>query len=148
MQRINRNLVVILSISLVIGVVLVGGCTPKQETQTQIIENVTPEEASILIQENRANADFIIIDFRSPSEFAELHIENAILIDFSRYSSTSLGTQLDTLNKDRIYLIYSSSGNRSRMSLAVMKGLKFLEIYHLPGGIIAWNAEGLPVVTE
>lgn len=148
MQKINRSLLVILSISMVIGIVLVGGCTPKQDTQTQKFENITPEDASALVQENQNNPDFVIIDFRSPSEFAELHIENAILIDFSQYTSTNFKIELEILNRDKIYLIYSGSGIRSRMSLAVMRDLEFLEVYNLSGGIIAWNAEGLPVVTE
>jgi rhodanese-related sulfurtransferase len=143
MQRINRNLVVILSISLVIGVVLVGGCTPKQETQTQIIENVTPEEAFTLIQGNEGNPDFVILDVRTPEEFADGYIEDAILID---YYSDTFRDELNNLDKNKEYLIYCRSGNRSGRTLPIMEELGFQEVHDISGGIIAWTAEGLPLI--
>ncbi len=145
MPKINRNLMVILSISLVIGVVLVGGCTPKQETSTQIIEDVTPEEALALIQDNQNNPNFAIIDVRTPEEFAAGYIEDAILIDF--YSAT-FRDELDNLDKNKEYLIYCHSGGRSGNTLDIVKELGFQEVYNMLGGINAWQEEGLPVVTE
>ncbi len=145
MPKINRNLMVILSISLVIGVVLVGGCTPKQETSTQIIEDVTPEEALALMQDNQNNPNFAIIDVRTPEEFAAGYIEDAILIDF--YSAT-FRDELDNLDKNKEYLIYCHSGGRSGNTLDIVKELGFQEVYNMLGGINAWQEEGLPVVTE
>ena len=99
----------VLSVSLVIGAVGAGGCvggeiaTPGQEAPTQIIENVTPQEAFTLIQDNRDNPDFVIIDVRTPGEFAGGYIEGAINIDF--YSET-FRDELNRLDKNKTYLIY------------------------------------------
>lgn len=145
MLKIGRNLILVLSVLLVIGVVLAGGCTSKQETPTQIIENTAPEEAFALIQENQDNPDFVIIDVRTPQEFAGGHIENAIVID---YNSDTFRDDLDKLDKDKIYLVYCVWGGRSGAALAIMEGLGFLEAYNLSGGILAWQDAGLPIVTE
>ena len=133
-----------LTVLLITGVVLTGGCAPSEvETPTQIIENVTPQEAFTLIQENQDNPDFVIIDVRTPEEFADGYIENAINID---YSSETFRNKLNKLDKDKTYLIYCRSGNRSGNALNIMAELNFREVYNMSGGIISWKAEGLPTV--
>lgn len=135
-----------LSVSLIIGVVLVGGCTGNETqtvTETQIIEVVTPQEAFNMIESNRNNPDFVIIDIRTPEEFAEGYIEGAINID---YYSATFEDELDSIDKNKMYLIYCQWGNRSGATLATMEGLKFMEVYDIKSGIEAWLAEGLPVV--
>lgn len=135
-----------LSASLIIGVVLVGGCTGDETqtvTETQIIEVVTPQEAFNMIESNRNNPDFVIIDIRTPEEFAEGYIEGAINID---YYSETFEDELDSIDKNKMYLIYCEWGNRSGATLATMEGLKFMEVYDIKSGIEAWLTEGLPVV--
>jgi len=143
-----RNLMVlVLSVSLFISVVLTGGCavkeieTPTQEAPTQIIENITPQEAFTLIQDNKNNPDFVIIDVRTPGEFAEGHIENAINIDFHSETFTD---KLDNLDKNKTYLIYCRSGGRSGNALDIMAELNFREGYNMLDGITGWKTEGLP----
>lgn len=139
-------MLLILSVSLIIGVVLVGGCTGNEAqtvTETQIIEVVTPQEAFNMIESNRNNPDFVIIDIRTPEEFAEGYIEGAINID---YYSATFEDELDSIDKNKMYLIYCQWGNRSGATLATMEGLKFMEVYDIKSGIEAWLAEGLPVV--
>lgn len=141
-------ILLLLSVSLVAGAVLMGGCvgretgTPSQQI-TQIIEDVTPQEAYTSIQENQDNPDFVIIDVRTPEEFTEGYIEGAINIDF--YSET-FADELDILDKNKTYLIYCRSDNRSGRALPLMEELNFREVYNMTGGIIAWNAEGFPTV--
>ncbi len=127
-----------LSVSLVIGVALTSGCV-RDETAT--IENVTPQEAFTLIQNNQNNPDFVIIDVRTLEEFVEEHIENATNIDFY---SEAFRDMLNNLDKNKTYLIYCRSGGRSGNALNIMAELDFTEVYNMSGGIIAWDAEGLP----
>ena len=146
-MSLKNFMVLALSVLLVIGVTLTGGCvgdeTTTPETPTQIIEDITPQEASTLIQNNQNNPDFIIIDVRTPQEFAEGYVEDAIIIDF--YAET-FRNDLDNLDKNKTYLIYCRSGNRSGQALDIMAELSFNEVYNILGGIIAWTAEGLPTV--
>jgi rhodanese-related sulfurtransferase len=140
-----KKLLLVLSVSLIIGVILTGGCVstetvpPNQETQ--IIENITPPEAFALIQDNQNNPDFVIIDVRTPEEFADGHIENAINLD---YYSETFRDELNKLDKGKKYLIYCRSGNRSGKALNIAGELEFREAYNMLGGIIEWKAEGLP----
>ena len=111
-----------LSVLLAIGVVVTGGCvgsetaTPNQETPTQIIKNITPQETFTLIQDNQNSPDVVILDVRTPEEFAKEHIENAINLD---YYSQTFRDELNNLDKDKTYLIYCRSGNRSGKALDI-----------------------------
>ncbi len=142
-----KRLLLLFLVSLVIGVVVTGGCvgsetaTPNQETQLQIIENITPQEAFTLIQNNKDNPDFVTLDVRTPEEFVDGYIEDAVNLD---YYSETFRNELNDLDKDKTYLIYCQSGNRSGRALDIMEELNFREVYNISGGIIAWNAEGLP----
>jgi len=143
-----KNLMISLFLgALIIGVLLASGCiqtetnTTKSETQIQIIENITPEEAYILIQENKDNSNFVILDVRTPEEFLGEYIENAVNLD---YYSDTFRNDLDKLDKNKTYLIYCRSGRRSENALNIMKELDFREVYNMLGGIIKWKSEGLP----
>ena len=135
----------LLLVLLVIGAILAGGCaevtTPEREASSQIIENITPQQAFTSIQDNKDNPDFVIVDVRTPEEFAEGYVEDAIIIDFY---SESFRSEVNALDKNKTYLIYCRSGNRSGSTLDIMAELNFREVYNISGGIIAWNAEGLP----
>ena len=136
-----KNLMVLaLSVSLVIGVALAGGCV-RDETAT--IEDITPQEAFTLIEDNQNNLDFVIIDVRTRQEFSGGHIEKATNIDF--YSDT-FQDMLNDLDKNKTYLVYCQVGGRSGSALDIMAGLNFKEAYNILGGINQWKAEGLPTV--
>ena len=72
-----------LSVSLILGAVLTGGCAAAPVVESQIVEDVSAQEAFTLIQDNQDNSDFVIIDVRTPDEFADGHVENATNIDLS-----------------------------------------------------------------
>jgi len=129
-----------LSVSLVIGAALTSGCVLDK---TATIEDITPQEAFTLIQDNQGNPDFVIIDVRTPDEFAGEHIENATNINF--YSET-FRNMLNNLDKNKTYLVYCRSGGRSGSALDIVAELNFREVYNLLGGINQWKAEGLPTV--
>ena len=132
----NKLLAVVLLVSLVAGTVLLGSCAP-----AQTIENITSQNAFSLIQDNQGNPDFLILDVRTPAEFASGHIENALNLDF--YSET-FRNELNNLNKNKTYLVYCKVGGRSQNTLNIMAELNFKEVYNMAGGITAWKAEGFP----
>jgi len=118
-MSLKNLMMLVLSVSLVTAVALTGGCV-----QVQIIEDITPQEAFTLIQNNQNNPDFVIIDVRTPQEFAEEHIENALNID---YYSETFRDELNKLDKNKTYLV---------------------EAYNILGGINQWKAEGFELKTE
>ena len=113
----KKNLVIlVLSVALILGLTSVTGCSRSEndtatlETQTQIIKNITPEEAFTLIENNVDNPNFVIIDVRTTKEFAEERIENSINLD---YYADTFKDELNKLDKNKTYLVYCRSGRRS-----------------------------------
>ena len=100
----------------------------------------SPEEVSQVLAE-QGDGDLQIIDVRTPEEFAEGYIENAINIDF--YAET-FRDDINQLDRSQTYLVYCRSGRRSADALGIMAELGFKEAYNLLGGIIDWKAAGLP----
>ena len=133
--------------SLIVLLVLIGGCTNGEVVllKTQVMEDVTSEEAYALVQNNRANQNFAIIDVRTPEEYVGGYIEKAINLD---YYSETFQDKLNKLDKNKTYLIYCRGGRRSEMSLNIMEELGFGEVYNLLGGMVRWKSEGLPVVSR
>ena len=133
----RKNLLILLHFLILIVVcMLTVGCT------VQAIEDITPQDASDLIDDNLDNPNFVIIDVRTPAEFASRHIANAINIDFR---SESFWSEISHLDKSKTYLMYCQSGNRSRGALDVMIEMDFKEVYHLSAGISGWIAEDFPI---
>jgi rhodanese-related sulfurtransferase len=133
---------VLLTAMLMVGVVLTGACAGAA-VQEQVIQDIAPVEAHDLIERNRDNPDFVILDVRTPEEFSEEHIEGAVNIDF--YSAT-FRDQLDKLDKDKTYLVYCRSGGRSGNTMEIMEDLGFQEAYNVLDGILGWKEAGLPTV--
>ena len=143
-KSLKNLMILVLSVLLVAGAVVTGGCVGK----AQIVETITPQEAFSLIQENQDNPDFVIIDLRWSEAFAYEHIENAINI---YYFSETFQDELSQLDKDKTYLIYCTcptcSGIDGR-TLNMMAELNFSEVYKMSGGCIRWKLEGFPAVGE
>ncbi len=140
----------LLLVLLVIAVTLTLGCAKTSPEITaditpqpsQIIADITTDQAFTLIQENQDNPDFFIIDVRTQAEFEQGHIENAINID---YYSDTFQDELNNLDKDKTYLVYCKVGGRSKDALAIMKELGFMEAYNMQGGIDQWKEDELPI---
>ena len=93
--------------------------------------------------ENTGNENFIILDVRTPQEYASGHLEDTINID---YNSRTFQESLATLDKDKTYLLYCRTGNRSSKAFEIMKDMDFKKIYHMKSGVVTWISEELPTV--
>lgn len=100
-------------------------------------------DAAAAITDNPPD-DLVVLDVRTPEEFAEGHLEGAVLVDFY---ATDFAEQLAALDTDVPYLVYCRSGNRSGQALGVMEQLGFTSAVDVDGGIVAWTGAGLPVTT-
>jgi rhodanese-related sulfurtransferase len=117
----------------------IGTGTARGETT----RNMGPGEAQALILENAGKKDFVVLDVRTPGEFAQSHIEGAVLVD---YRSPAFREEMAGRDKAKTYLVYCRTGNRSTGAVKIMRELGFRSYYHLEGGIKQWQEEGLPVV--
>lgn len=110
--------------------------------ETEGIRVVSPEAAAATIE--NPPADLVILDVRTPEEFAEGHIEGAVLLDFYRDDFADELAEFDT---DVPYVLYCRSGNRSSQARSIMDELDFRSVEDVDGGIVGWQEAGLPVVT-
>ncbi len=104
---------------------------------------VQPREAFALIQKNKDNPQFVVLDVRTPEEFGSGHIDGAINID---YNTGGFRTLISDLDKTGTYLVYCRTGRRSGGATKVMKDLGFVSIVRMKGDILGWQSEGLPLV--
>jgi rhodanese-related sulfurtransferase len=105
--------------------------------------DLTPTEARRMMEANRENSAFVVLDVRTEAEYREGHIPGAVLVDFR---SPAFRERVASLARDRSYLVYCRTGNRSGSALRVMEELGFGTLHHLAGGIVMWKEQGLPVV--
>jgi rhodanese-related sulfurtransferase len=117
---------------------LVTACSSGSDTAT--IELVSPERAADVIGEDPAG--LVVLDIRTPEEFAEVRIADAINVDFY---APDFAEQLDVLDKSDPYVMYCRTGNRSSEAIETMKELGFEEVYEIDGGIVNWYDSGYPV---
>ncbi len=118
--------------------VLVTACS--SDTTTQSIELVSPAEAAQVIADDPAG--LVVLDIRTPEEFAQARLADAALVDFYE---DDFAAQLDTLDKDVPYVMYCNSGNRSSEAVDTMEDLGFVEVYAIDGGIVNWYDQGYPI---
>jgi len=102
-----------------------------------------PEGAARMIAENRDNGDFVILDIRTPKEYRAGHIADARLLDF--YSS-QFPAGVEKLEKDKTYLVYCRTGNRTGKAQRLFAKAGLEKVYELAGGIRAWAAAKKPMV--
>ena len=103
---------------------------------------VTPREAATVIRSMENNPNFVLLDIRTPAEVEAGHISGAQNLDF--YNS-AFEDDLKKLDRDKTYLIYCRSGNRTGQARAMMVGLGFSKVYDLNGGINVWNSLSYPI---
>jgi rhodanese-related sulfurtransferase len=96
-------------------------------------------EAEKLIAAKRV----VVLDVRTPGEYALGHIAGATNIDF--HAKTFQST-LEKLDKSQAYLVHCAVGGRSARASSLMSGLDFKSVYDLKGGLKAWEKAGKPVV--
>ena len=86
-----------------------------------------------------------ILDVRTPGEFGEGHIQNALNID---WNGSSFDTQVSKLDKNTTVFVYCLSGGRSGSAASQLRSNGFKNVLELDGGMMAWRSAGLPETTD
>ena len=106
------------------------------------VTNVSVGKAQTLLKERAGKADFVIVDVRTPEEFAEGHIDGAVNLDVQ---ARDFEKKLRVLDRKKSYLVYCRTGNRSRKATVAMEALGFRSIFHMNEGIVKWKQQNLPL---
>lgn len=129
----------VISIFIAAAVVLIAvSClSPKKGYRS-----VTAEEFSDIISDD---PEVQILDVRTPAEYAEGHIYNAINVDVK---SAQFEKQVEVaVSKEHLVAVYCRSGRRSKTAadFLVSKGY---EVVDLNNGFNEWQSLNLPVSME
>lgn len=112
-----------------------------------VFRQVSATEAHKLILEHRSDPDFIVLDVRTPEEFAQGHLLEKTPMNLNFYAP-DFRERLTRLDREKTYLVYCRTGHRSGEAVNFMKELGFRRVYDLQGGIVAWQSAGLPIKIE
>lgn len=134
MQLINKKLIAFLASPLLLLLTACGGGSVAKVT------NLNADGFSSEIK----NAGVVVLDVRTPGEFAAGHIQNAINIDVE---SSDFDANIAKLDKTKEYDVYCHSGRRSGIATQKMVKAGFTKVFNLDGGIIAWQNAGFPLVS-
>lgn len=107
-------------------------------------DNITSVSAPEFDKEIKADS-VVLLDVRTPQEYAEGHIDGALNINIQSDSFRQRAEK--ELSKDSTILIYCRSGRRSMEAAGILSELGY-KVVNLKGGIIEWKGDGLPVTTE
>ena len=108
-------------------------------------QEVTVDQARELIQKRARNAQLVILDVRTPEEFAEGHLSGAVNVNLM---APDFESRLAGLNRGQTYLVYCRTGSRSAKATQAMRRLGFRSVYHMFEGIVGWQKKGFPLSTS
>ncbi len=113
------------------------------ETDSGGVRLVTATEAASITAD--PPADLVVLDVRTPDEFAAGHLDGAVMIDFY---SDDFAEQIAVLDPNASYVLYCRSGNRSGQAASIMKSLGFNDVADIDGGIMSWLDAGFATTTR
>jgi len=90
----------------------------------------------------RADKKLVVLDVRTPKEYAAGHIAGAVLID---WNAPDFEKKVAELDKSKTYLVHCAAGGRSAKACGKMSTLNFKNCVNLEGGFRAWEKAGKPV---
>lgn len=82
--------------------------------------------------ENRA----VLLDIRSPQEFEEGHLQDAILLPEYELSNKA---NIVLPEKQQYIVVYCNSGGRSRKAQKKLRKMGYNNVYNLKGGLENYN---------
>jgi phage shock protein E len=97
---------------------------------------------ALLERARKADESFVIVDVRTPAEFAQGHVPGAINIPVDQVANR-LSELAGARNKDIV--LYCRSGKRAGQAAEVLKSNGFNKLLHMEGDMPKWEAAKLPV---
>jgi len=84
-----------------------------------------------------------LLDVRTPREWEGMHIKNALNVPLNR-----LQERIAEVPCDRRIAVHCAGGYRSSIAVSILHQHGITRVVEIAGGLAAWEAAGLPVVSE
>ena len=132
----KRFLMMVLAAAAVLGL---AGCGHKDAGKEPVAgENsyvqISMDEAVAMMEEE---TDYVILDVRTPEEFAQKHIPGAVNVPNEEIGDDEIAELPD---KEQLILVYCRSGNRSKQASEKLAAMGYTNVYEF-GGINDWTGE-------
>lgn len=112
------------------------GCTSGQTQSNK--NNLPPKEFSEKLNQL---SGAVILDVRTPGEYADGHLINAMNVD---WNGDDFDAGIKTIDKSTPVFVYCQAGGRSASAAKKMRSEGYKEVYELKGGFEEWQAAKLP----
>ena len=106
--------------------------------QQLVYKTISVSDARAMIQ---SSSNLMLVDVRTPGEYAQGHLKGAINIPLS-----DLPVRIGGLEQNRPILVYCQTGSRSAQASSILVKAGFTQVYNLDGGMTAWINSGYPTV--
>ena len=110
-----------LVILLVLGLVLVTGCSKKESLR---LESISMKQVHDISENIEEYPDYVIVDVRSVEEYRSGHIKNAVNVPLPNIKEIDIP-------KDKKVIVYCRSGNRSNKAATTLIDKGYKNVYDL-----------------
>jgi len=108
-------------------------------------DKITVEEAYNYLKKHHGDEDVVLLDVRTKEEYNQIHLEGAVLMD---YTNTAFPEEIEKLDREKTYIIYSKNDKWSANTFELMNELNFQNVHYILGGIEEWQRQNLPTKFE
>jgi rhodanese-related sulfurtransferase len=137
---------ILLRLLVLVGVIILAldsyaAAPPATRPSTQPARKFTDIDTN-RFQELAKQSNTVILDVRTPEEYAAGHLPGAVLIDVR---DPEFAKKIAALDKSKTYLVHCRSGRRSVTACDALGEAGFANLYNMLGGLVAWEEAGKPV---
>ena len=120
-------------IPIVLSALMLTGCAGAGN-QINSYRQISMDKAIAMMKQE---SGYVVLDVRTPAEFAEKHIPNAINVPNENIGTDEISELPD---KDQLIMVYCRSGRRSKEAAEKLVKLGYTNIVEF-GGILDWKGE-------
>jgi rhodanese-related sulfurtransferase len=125
---------------IVLLVFFLSGCNTWKKSKTFSYEEVS---CSGFVSKINSDKDYILVDVRTPKEYRNGHMQNAVNIS---YFHSWFSDSIQKLDHSKTIYMYCQTQHRSPLASRKMKKMGFRKIVDLKGGFMKWENNHMPIV--
>jgi rhodanese-related sulfurtransferase len=111
----------------------ITGCFTVRSNQEFSYSKLSPAAYKAVLTDS---SNYYLVDVRTAKEYRLAHIAGAV--NFS-YLNFHIGRDVESLDRDKLVLVYCQTCHRSPLAARKMKKMGFRKVYDLKGGYQKWT---------
>lgn len=111
----------------------ITGCFTVRSNSDFSYNKLSPADYATVLKDS---SNYYLVDVRTVAEYKRAHLNGAI--NFS-YLNFHIGRDVDSLDRNKLVLVYCQTCHRSQLAARKMKHMGFRKVYDLKGGFQKWK---------